>query len=93
MRRIALAFVAAVALMTFAAPAMAAGTGTCSLLGQVSQMVGGGPIDTVIANNCGTSSSNSAGTPGGNPTVATSEPLAALAVGLGLVGARLLRRR
>ena len=92
MRRIALAFVAVVALMTFATPAMAAGTGTCAFLGQVSQMVGGGPIDTVIANNCSTSPSNSAAT-GGSPTVATSEPLAALAVGLGLVGARLLRRR
>ena len=92
MRRTALALVAAAALMTSATPAMAAGAGTCSFLNEVSQMVGGGPIDSVIAKNCSTPPSNSAPT-GGGPTVATSEPLAVLAVGLGLVGARLLRRR
>ena len=51
----------------------------------------GGSGGSVLAS----SSFSNAGSPdaGGGPVTGASEPLAALAVGLGLLGARLLRRR
>ena len=90
-----IALVAIVALLSVVSPAMALSQASCSFLSQVSQMIGGA-IDGVVANNCGTS--NTTSTPpgpsgGGAATVATTEPLVALGVGLGLLGARLLRRR
>jgi hypothetical protein len=91
MKRTVIALVAVAALFALVSPAMALGPGACSVLQQVSEMIGGA-IDGVVANNCATSAPAPPGG-GGNATVATSEPLAALGVGLGLLGARLLRRR
>ena len=88
MKRTLIALGALAVLLTFVSPAMALSQASCSFLSQVSQMIGGA-IDGVVANNCGTSPSTN--TPPG--TVATTEPLVALGVGLGLVGAGLLRRR
>lgn len=91
MKRTLIALVAAAALLTLVSPAMAQSK-LCSFLGQVSEVVGGA-VDGVIANNCSTPPASSAVAGSGSPTVATSEPLIALSVGLGLLGARLLRRR
>jgi hypothetical protein len=98
MRRIAIAFVAVATLFTLVSPAMALSPATCSFLGQISDLVGG-VIDGVISDNCGSTTPapgptvGSSPSGGGNPTVATTEPLIALGVGLGLLGAGLLRRR
>jgi hypothetical protein len=91
MRQIVIALAAVVALVGLASPAMALSQATCSMLSQISEMTGGS-IDGVVAANCGKPAAGpSGGSP--NPTVATSEPLVALGVGLGLIGAGLLRRR
>lgn len=50
-----------------------------------------GPVSTGTVNS--TSFDGVIGGNNQNPVVSTSEPLAMLAVGLGLLGARLLRRR
>lgn len=94
MRRTVFATVVVAALLSLASPAMALSPAACSFLAQVSEMIGGA-IDGVVANNCGTPASTPPGNTGvvPNPTVATSEPLVVLGVGLGLIGARLLRRR
>lgn len=54
---------------------------------------GGGHKDAQVASAAGSAVSSLDSTGGGAPTVATSEPLALFAVGLGLLGARFLRRR
>jgi len=59
---------------------------------------GGGHHDAQMASAAGSagsavSSLDSTGPAGPGPTAATSEPLALFAVGLGLLGARFLRRR
>lgn len=94
MKRTLIALVAIAALFTLTSPAMAFSAATCAFLAEVSQMVGGA-IDGVVANNCGTPPPPANTTPGpvGGGTVATTEPLVALGVGLGLLGAGLLRRR
>ena len=93
MKRTVIALVAVAALLTLVSPAMALSPTACSILGQISEMIGGA-IGGGVA-NCTTAPSNSSVAPpgGGNPTVATSEPFVLLAVGLGLLGARVLRRR
>lgn len=98
MQRIAVTLVVLAAVLTLTSPAMAqGGSVTCQFLSQISEAVGG--VGSGAVNNaCGTqpAATPPASTPvasGGNPTVATPEPLLVLTVGLGLIGARMLRRR
>jgi MYXO-CTERM domain-containing protein len=86
MKRSLIALGALAALLMLSSPALAQGQAGCSFIGQLSEMVG----QNLQGNTCASTSSPVAGA---GPVVATSEPLAALAVGLGLLGARLLRRR
>lgn len=95
MKRTFVALIVVIAALSLASPAMAQGSKLCSFLGGLNEMVGGA-MSGVVANHCGAPAApppaNTA-TPSGNPTTAAPEPLVALAVGLGLLGARFLRRR
>lgn len=94
MKRIVVTLVMIAAVITLTSPAMAQNSVTCSFLGQISEMVNGA-LNGVIANNCSAPPANTPAVQAGtnSAVVATPEPLAILAVGLGLLGARMLRRR
>jgi hypothetical protein len=90
MKGIVLALAVVVASLALVAPAMALSEATCSAISQgTSNLSGptGSVAGGIVSQNCPQSSA------GNTPVVATSEPLGTLAVGLGLLGLRLLRRR
>lgn len=94
-RTFVVALIVVIAALSLASPAMAQGSKLCSFLGGINEVVGGA-MSGVIENNCGapaTTPPANAATPSGNPTTAAPEPLVILGVGLGLLGARFLRRR
>ena len=83
-----IALLAVAALFAFVPGALAASEATCSAVAQGTSNLSGNAQSMVNgALNCASSGG------GGTPVVATTEPLAALLVGAGLLGARLLRRR
>jgi len=88
MKGIVLALAVVVASLALVAPAMALSEAMCSAISQGTSNLSG-PTGSVAGGtqNCPQSSA------GNTPVVATSEPLGTLAVGLGLLGLRLLRRR
>lgn len=89
MRRSVFALVVVLAVIALATPAMALSEAMCSAISQGTEKLSGpsgGLAGGILTQNCPSPASN-------NPVVSTSEPLATLVLGLGLLGARLLRRR